>query len=40
MAKVGIEPMTNESPEAFATFFREELQRWGKVARESGARAD
>jgi tripartite-type tricarboxylate transporter receptor subunit TctC len=32
--------MTHESPEAFEAFLQEELQRWGKVARESGARAD
>jgi tripartite-type tricarboxylate transporter receptor subunit TctC len=40
MATVGVEPMTHESPEAFEAFLQEELQRWGKVARESGARAD
>lgn len=40
MVKVGVEPMTHDSPEAFATFMRDELQRWGKVARDSGARAD
>jgi tripartite-type tricarboxylate transporter receptor subunit TctC len=40
MLKVGVEPMTHDSPEAFSAFMREELQRWGKVARDSGARAD
>lgn len=40
MVKVGVEPMTHDSPEAFAAFMRDELQRWGKVARDSGARAD
>jgi tripartite-type tricarboxylate transporter receptor subunit TctC len=40
MANVGVEPMSNESPQAFETFMQGELQRWGKVARESGARAD
>jgi tripartite-type tricarboxylate transporter receptor subunit TctC len=40
MANVGVEPMTQDSPEAFGAFMREELQRWGTVARESGARAD
>jgi tripartite-type tricarboxylate transporter receptor subunit TctC len=38
--KVGIEPMTQPSPEAFATFMRGESVRWGKVATDSGARAD
>jgi len=28
------------SPDAFAQFLREDLKRWEKVARESGARAD
>lgn len=40
MVKVGVEPMTHDSPEVFAAFMRDELQRWGKVARDSGARAD
>ncbi len=40
MLKVGVEPLTHPSPEAFATFMREETTRWGKVARESGAKAD
>lgn len=40
MLKVGVEPMTHPSPEAFAAFMREETVRWGKIARDSGARAD
>ena len=36
----GVEPMTAASPEAFVKFLQGELQRWGKVAKESGARAD
>ena len=40
MLKVGVEPLTNASPEAFSVFMREETARWGKVAKESGARAD
>lgn len=40
MLNVGVEPMTHDSPGAFSSFMRDELQRWGKVARESGARAD
>jgi tripartite-type tricarboxylate transporter receptor subunit TctC len=40
MRALGIEPMTSESPEAFAKFLGNELVRWGKVAKESGARAD
>jgi len=37
---MGIEPMTQASPEATTKFFQNELQRWGKVVKESGARAD
>jgi len=37
---LGIEPMTQASPEATMKFFQNELQRWGKVVKESGARAD
>ncbi|CAM3545066.1 tripartite tricarboxylate transporter substrate binding protein [Bordetella sputigena] len=40
LAKLGIEPFTQPSPEAFATFMQTELVRWGEVARASGARAD
>lgn len=38
-ATVGIEPMTMESPAQFAAFLRSELERWGVIARESGATA-
>jgi tripartite-type tricarboxylate transporter receptor subunit TctC len=37
---VGVEAMTLKSPEAFASFLKDELVRWGKLAKESGARAD
>ena len=37
---VRIESMTLAAPDAFAVFLKEELARWGKLARESGARAD
>ena len=37
---VGVETMTLASPDAFAAFLKEELVRWGKLAKESGARAD
>jgi tripartite-type tricarboxylate transporter receptor subunit TctC len=37
---LGIESMTSSSPEEFMKFLQGELVRWGKVARESGARAD
>lgn len=37
---IGIEAMTNATPEAFASFLQTELVRWGKVAKASGARAD
>lgn len=38
MAAVGAEPMTS-TPEEFVPFFRKEIERWGKVVRESGATA-
>ncbi len=37
---IGIESMTLKSPDAFAVFLKDELVRWGKLAKESGARAD
>ena len=40
LAKLGIEPFTQASPEAFAAFFKTELVRWGEVARSSGAKSD
>jgi tripartite-type tricarboxylate transporter receptor subunit TctC len=40
LAKLGIEPFTQPSPEAFSKFLKSELVRWGEVARASGAKAD
>jgi tripartite-type tricarboxylate transporter receptor subunit TctC len=40
LAKLGIEPFVQPSPEAFATFMKSETVRWGEVARASGAKAD
>ncbi len=37
---IGVESMTMNSPDAFTAFLKEELVRWGKLAKESGARAD
>jgi tripartite-type tricarboxylate transporter receptor subunit TctC len=39
MLAVGAEPMTS-TPEQFAAFYRKEVERWGKVVKESGATAD
>ena len=36
----GVETAMSPSPEAFAKFLRAELDKWSKVAKESGARAD
>jgi tripartite-type tricarboxylate transporter receptor subunit TctC len=36
----GIEAMTYPSTDAYSKFLQAELVRWGKVAKESGARAD
>jgi len=40
LAKGGAEAVTSSSPKAFADFVAVETQRWGKVAKESGAIAD
>ncbi|MEQ1776136.1 MAG: tripartite tricarboxylate transporter substrate binding protein [Burkholderiales bacterium] len=40
LAALGIESYTKSSPQEFADFLRDELVRWGKVAKASGARAD
>jgi tripartite-type tricarboxylate transporter receptor subunit TctC len=37
---IGVEAFVQPSPEAFTAFLRNDLVRWGKVAKESGARAD
>ena len=36
----GVEAFVQASPEAFTKFLREDLVRWGRIAKESGARAD
>jgi tripartite-type tricarboxylate transporter receptor subunit TctC len=38
--KVGVEPFTQSSPEVFRKFLNEEIARWGKIARDAGAKAD
>ncbi len=40
LAAVGVETFTQASPDAFAGFLKDELVRWGKVAKASGAKAD
>jgi tripartite-type tricarboxylate transporter receptor subunit TctC len=40
LAKGGAEGVTSASPKAFAEFIAAETQRWGKVAKESGATVD
>ena len=40
LAKGGVEVVTSASPAAFAAYVVAETQRWGKLARESGATVD
>ena len=40
LRKIGVEPFLQPSPEAFAAFMRSETERWGQVAKASGARSD
>ena len=40
LAKGGVEVVTSPSPAAFAAYVAAETQRWGKVAKESGATVD
>jgi tripartite-type tricarboxylate transporter receptor subunit TctC len=40
LAKGGVEVATSASPKAFADFVAKESERWGRVARESGATVD
>ncbi len=38
-AKMGIEPFTQPSPDAFARFLADEMVRWGALVKSSGAKA-
>jgi tripartite-type tricarboxylate transporter receptor subunit TctC len=38
--KVGVDAYLHSSPEAFASFLRQELTRWGKIAKDAGAKSD
>lgn len=38
--KVGVEAYLHPSPEAFTSFLRQELTRWGKIAKDAGAKSD
>jgi tripartite-type tricarboxylate transporter receptor subunit TctC len=40
MRKVGVEPFVQASPNAFGEFLQKETDRWGVVARASGAKSD
>ena len=40
MLKLGYAVTTSASPAAYQQFLREEHEKWGKIAKESGARAD
>lgn len=40
LAHAGVAASTTASPEAFHQFIAEEFQKWGKIAKQSGARAD
>lgn len=40
LAAAGVVAGTSASPDAFQTFLRDEHARWGKIARESGAKLD
>ena len=40
LRKIGVEPFLQSSPEAFAKFLLAETERWGKVAKASGATSD
>ena len=40
MRKVGVEPFVQSSPKAFGEFLKKETDRWGVVARASGAKSD
>lgn len=40
LAKVAVSSSSMASPEVFQRFLKEEFDKWGKVARDSGARAD
>ena len=38
--KVGVEAYVHPSPDAYTSFLRQELARWGKIAKAAGAKAD
>jgi len=40
LRKIGVEPFLQSSPEAFEKFLLSETERWGQVAKASGARSD
>ncbi len=40
LASMGMDAVTDSSPEAFGTLFRAEFARWGKVIKEAGIRVE
>ena len=40
MSTIHLHQTTTSTPEQFSTFLRSEVDRWGKVIREAGIKAD
>ena len=40
LARVGVAASTMASPDSFSKFIAEEFEKWGGIAKQSGARAD
>ena len=40
LSGIGLDPVTSASPEQFAGFIRQEIAKWSKLVKETGARVD
>jgi tripartite-type tricarboxylate transporter receptor subunit TctC len=40
LTAAGVDPKTDASPAAFAAFVRDEFNRWGKIVKDSGIKAE
>jgi len=40
LAAAGVDPKTDASPAVFAAFVRDEFNRWGKVVKDAGIKAE
>ena len=40
LTKIGLDPVTSATPEEFTAYIKQEIDKWAKVVKQSGAKAN